>query len=417
MPARRARQSERFLRTMRVRSMHERWMVLSGTTRNLRLRFLITTFVLVLSSALLASVSACSAATLKRHGSEVRTWEQEVRRRGLDPATLMNPLAISDELREAARAAVGSGTEFEKLRRLHRFLFDEEGFPFEYRSAGTYSAIEAYRLRRGNCASFTILFIAMARSVGLPVRAALPKVTPRVEKVGDLVVVSDHIVAMYKRPGGADVFDFAPSRESRLVGLRPIDDMWISAVYFNNLGAEALMDGDLQSASTHLQHAVTLVPDFASALGNLGLVRLRLGDVNGAFEAYRQSLEIDPESETVLHNLASLYLSLGRVAEARTAVAATGRHGRDPFTLLLHGDFEMRDGKIRRALRLYRRAARTNPELADTHLAVGRAEMARGRTAAARKAMVRALAVEPDNADALDALAKLGEVARTQSTL
>jgi cytochrome c-type biogenesis protein CcmH/NrfG len=72
----------------------------------------------------------------------------------------------------------------------------------------------------------------------------------------------------------------------------------------------------------------------------------------------------------------------------------------------------MRDGKIRRALRLYRHAARTNPELADTHLAVGRAEMARGRTAAARKSMERALALEPDNADALDALAKLGEVAR-----
>jgi Flp pilus assembly protein TadD len=330
----------------------------------------------------------------------------------LDPATLTNPLATSDELRDAARGAVGSGTELEKLRRLHRFLFDEDGFPFEYRSVGTYSATDAYRLRRGNCASFTMLFIAMARSVGLPVRAALPKVAPTVEKVGDLIVVSDHIVAMYERAGGADVFDFAPSREDRLVGLRPIDDLWISAIYLNNLGAEALLDGKLQAASTHLDHAVTLVPDFAPAYANLGMVRRRLGDLDGAFEAYRQSLGIDPESETVLHNLASLYLSQGRVAEARTAAAAAGRDGRTPYTLLLRGDLEMRDGKIRRALRLYRHAARTNPELADTHLAVGRAEMARGRTAAARKSMERALALEPDNADALDALAKLGEVAR-----
>ena len=43
--------------------------------------------------------------------------------------------------------------------------------------------------------------------------------------------------------GGADVFDFAPSRENRLAGLRPIDDLWVSAIYFNNLGAEALLEG------------------------------------------------------------------------------------------------------------------------------------------------------------------------------
>lgn len=365
---------------------------------------------LVLSSALLVSIPGYPASG--QQDVESSTWEQEVKRRGLNPATLTNPLAVNDELREAARDAVGSGTDLEQLRNLHRFLFDEEGFPFEYRSVGTHSAIEAYRLRQGNCASFTILFIAMARSVDLPVRAALPRVDPKVEKVGDLVVVSDHIVAMYKRPGGADVFDFAPSRDEQLVGLRPIDDLWLGAIFLNNLGAEALLDGDLQSASTHLDHAVTLVPDFSPAYGNLGIVRRGLGDIDGAFEAYRQSLEIDPASETVLHNLAALYLSLGRVAEARTAVAAADRHGQMPYTLLLRGDFEMRDGKVRRALRLYRRAARTNPELVDTHLAVGRAETARGRRAAARKSMTRALALEPNNAEALDALAELDEAAR-----
>jgi Flp pilus assembly protein TadD len=358
---------------------------------------------------LLVVATGCVTSAMKRDGPEVDTWKQEVRRRGLDPAALKNPLAVSDELREAARVAAGSGTELEKLQRLQHFLFDEDGFAFEYRSVGTYSASDTYRLRRGNCASFTLLFVAMARSVDLPVRAALPKVTPTVEKVGDLIVVSDHIVAMYERPGGADVFDFAPSRENRLVGLRPIDDMRISAIYYNNLGAEALLDGDLQSASAHLELAVMLAPEFASAYGNLGMVRRASGDIDGAFAAYRRSLEIDPESETVLHNLATLYRLLGRAAEARTAIAAASRHGRMPYTLLLRGDLELQDGQIRRALRYYRRAMRENPELADAHLAVGRAEMRRGRSTAARKAMGRALTLDPDNADALDALAKLDE--------
>ncbi|MCP3977953.1 MAG: tetratricopeptide repeat protein [bacterium] len=366
----------------------------------------------LVASACLVSAVACSTATLKRHGLEAVSWEQEVRRRGLDPATLTDPLAIGDELREAALAVVGSGSELEKLRRLHGFLFDEDGLRFEYRSIGTYSAADTYRLRRGNCASFTILFIAMARSVGLPLRAALPRVIPTVEKVGDLIVVSDHIVAIYERTGGADVFDFAPSNEKRLVGLRPIDDLWLGAIYLNNLGAEALLEGNLPSASTHLRHAVALAPDFAPAHGNLGAVLRRLGDLDGAFRAYRQSLGIDPQSETVLHNLASLYLSLGRLSEARTAIAAADRAGCAPYMLLLRGDFEMRDGKPRRALRLYRRAARGSPQLVDTHLAVGRAELARGRAGTARKSILRALDLEPDNAEAVAALARLDGAAR-----
>lgn len=67
-----------------------------------------------------------------------------------------------------ARAAAGEGTDRERLKSLQQFLFDEERFPFEYETRGTYGAQEAFRLRRGNCVSFTSLFIALGRSLGIP---------------------------------------------------------------------------------------------------------------------------------------------------------------------------------------------------------------------------------------------------------
>ena len=88
--------------------------------------------------------------------------------------------AVTDEMRKVAREAAGPGSDIQKLRRLHRFLLDEDAFPFDYSSSGTYPATEVFRSRRGNCVSFTILFLALARAANLPVRAALPKVAPTI---------------------------------------------------------------------------------------------------------------------------------------------------------------------------------------------------------------------------------------------
>ena len=98
-------------------------------------------------------------------------WQRELRRRGVDPAKVENPLCFSDEMQEAARRAAGQGMPVEKLRSLQRYLFDEDRFPFDYSSRGTHDAERAFETRRGNCVSFTTLFLSLARPAGLPGRS------------------------------------------------------------------------------------------------------------------------------------------------------------------------------------------------------------------------------------------------------
>lgn len=343
-------------------------------------------------------LQGCAELRSFRHPELVQEhWEREIRRRGVDPAGLTNPLHYTDEMRRDAQHVAGAGSTLDRLRALQSHLFNEKRFPFDYETRVTLTAVEAFESHSGNCVSFTNLFIALARSLGLPVRAALVTRPGDVEKEGELIVVNNHVVAVYEHSGGATVFDFNQSTEHHRVGLRIIGDAWMTAIYLNNRGAEELLAGRPEAALGYLDDAVRLAPDFTAALGNLGVVRRRLDDVEGAFQAYRAALEVEPRYSTILANLAVLYRSQGREAEARAALRAADLRGATPYMLIIRGDFEMGDGRVDEALRLYRQAARLGKDLPDPHLAVARGELARGRPERARRALLRVLAIEPEN--------------------
>jgi len=335
-------------------------------------------------------------------------WEREVRRHGVEPSDITNPLLYTDEMRHAAQRVAGAGSTLDRLRALQSHLFNEKSFPYDYETRATLTAIEAFESRTGNCVSFTNLFIALARSLGLPVRAALVTRPGDVEKRGELIVVNNHVVAVYEHSGGATVYDFNRFTDRHRVGLTIIGDAWMTAIYLNNRGAEELLAGRPEAALGYLGSAVRLAPDFAAALGNLGVVRRRVGDTEGAFRAYRAALEIEPRYSTILANLAVLYRSQGREAEARAALQAADLSAATPYVLVIRGDFELSDGRVGEALRLYRQAARLDRELPEPQLAIARGELARGRTEKARKALLRVLELEPQNRLAARMLEDLG---------
>jgi Tfp pilus assembly protein PilF len=339
----------------------------------------------------------------------VKRWQREVRRHDVDPDTIVNPLAYTREMRDAALEVAGYGTPLDRLRRLQAFLFNEDLFPFDYESTLTYSATEAFEQRTGNCVSFTNLFLALARSIDVPVKAALVMMPGDAEKEGDLVVVHNHIVAIYEHSGGATVFDFNRRRDRPRIRLSIIGDAEITAIYLNNLGAEALLAGNPTEALDYVEKAVLLAPEFALARGNLGVVHRQLGDVPGALEAYRLALNIVPDDATILNNLAALYQAEGRHDEARAVLRAVDRRAASPYLLIVLGDIELSRGDEDKAMRLYKRAARQGRDLPEPQIAIARALIAEGRTDAARKRLRKALARDAGNETARDLLRRLEE--------
>lgn len=346
------------------------------------------------TAVLVLALAGCASG-----GSDRQAWLREVRRLGLDPDEVIDPVTYSEEMAEVARAAAGEGSERERLHRLQELLTDGERFPFDYEPTATYGAEETFRLRRGNCVSFTSLFVALGRALGIPLQAAL-LARGEAEREEDVVVVNTHMVAALRRPDGLTIYDFARERDRPISGLMVIDDVWLSAVYLNNWGTEKLRRGEAQEAAADLELAIRLAPGFTAAYGNLGVARRRAGDPGGALDVYRRALEIDADNPTILNNLASLYRSLGRVAEASAALRAADLADATPFLLIARGDLERAQGHLRKARRFYRRAHRTAPDLPEPLVAIARLELERGRPRAARRALDRALDRDPENAGA-----------------
>lgn len=360
-------------------------------------------FCTVVVSLLPALVAA--APPKPNHAREI--WQRQVEERGFDPEELVHPLTATPEMEAVARDVAGRREPRDQLRHLQQYLFDTERFPFDYDARGTYTAQEAFRRREGNCVSFTNLFIALGRSLGIPLQAALIRRGDS-ELDGNLVVVNNHMVAVYQHSDGVTVYDFSQSRGDRIAGLFIMDDVWVTSIYLNNKGVEAIRAEDPERAITLLTRARRLTPEFTAVHGNLGVAYRMAGETDKALAVYRDALEFEARDPSVLNNLARLLSSLGREEEAHAALQAASLRDATPYVLITRGDLEMQAGNARKALKLYKKARRADPDLADPWMAMARAHLALDHTKAAHRSVRRALKVDPTHAEARKLADRLG---------
>ncbi len=322
-------------------------------------------------------------------------WTRAIRERGVDPAGIPSPLETTDEMRAFAKEVAGGGSMFDRLTRIQGTMFDRAMFTIDQESPETLTAAEAFQRRRGNCVSFTNLFLALARSLGIQLQAGLVIQRESSERKDDLVLVYTHMVAVVRFVKGFAIYDFFAASERRGAEIRLLDDMGLTGILVSNRGVAALRVHDYPLALWRFDSAVRLAPQFTGGWGNLGLARWRMGDTPGALAAYRRALAIDSHQPTVLNNLAALYQSQGNVESARTALAAADLSTISPYSLIVRGDLELSSGNVKEALRQYRSARSLAPKSPDPLVAIARAESARGNRDAAREALEKALRLSP----------------------
>lgn len=316
----------------------------------------------------LVSVAAPPLAAVPRHFGEER-WRDEVIRQGVDPEQAVYPFAITEEMRQWADENVGGHAaqgSVSQLNALQLALFRDDQFSFSYDENLTLTADQAFALRRGNCMSFTAMFVALSRSLGIPASLVSVRRSPEIEKTDGLVVVNRHVVAGHRAADGLHLYDFYVTSSAPYIHQRIIDDVLATAMYHTNLGGEAIRKGDLAEARRHLEIATALAPEWAPAWVNLGVATARTGDFDGALEAYRKALEVEPESSSALTNMSYLYRNLGLHEEAERALAAAARNTSNPFTLIAMADVELVRGNLDEARRYLRKARwwyRDEPEV------------------------------------------------------
>lgn len=280
-----------------------------------------------------------------------------------EPADL---LRLDDEMRTffAARVRRGAGIE-ERIDQVVAAILGERGLRFRYENDGIYDVREAFRRRRGNCVTFSMLVVAVAREFRLPAEFNEVPIRPRWSRTGGIVLESRHLNV--RVDGGAHCYeiDLEMLESLRIPGATtyPAADARAFASTYSNAGAYRMGAGDGPGALALLELATRTDPTFAGAWANLGATHLVLGNYEQARAAFQHALKLERSAMSALSGLASLERQLGHAAEAE---------------------------KLEARVRSYRLR---NPYY---RYALAREELTAGRPAAARKHLARALALKDD---------------------
>jgi Flp pilus assembly protein TadD len=351
--------------------------------------------ILAVTAAFMFSAQVCAGPGGEVFGYDA--WRQAVAELDVDPTEVVYPFHLTDDMAAWAKEMIlGHQSQMPevKLELLQHSFFDAGEFEFQYDVVKTLTAEEAFAARHGNCMSFTSLFIALSRSLGMQTFLVSVKRQPEVVKDGGLVVVNRHVVAGFKAPSKVHLFDFYVTNTSPHVTQRVLDDLEASAIYHTNIGGAAIRAGDLEEAVRNLEIAVVLAPRWAPAWVNLGVARARLDKTEEAFVAFQRALEVEPGNSSAFVNLAKIYREQGRDEEADTAMRAAAESTRNPFTLIAMADADMLRGNFEEARQYLRRARWWYGKEPEVYLALSRLARLEGDDGKAQKFAKRAVELQ-----------------------
>jgi tetratricopeptide (TPR) repeat protein len=269
----------------------------------------------------------------------------------------------------------------------------------QYSADATLTVEQAYRTRKANCLTFTLLTVALARESGLQAHG---------QELDDIVAwrVDDDIIYGFNHVNagisiGRTRFTMDVARDEVMArnAPAPVSDQRLLALYYTNRAAELLAGAAPADAAPYMAMALQLAPRYAGAWANAGVLHLRQGDPQAAERDYLKALTLDPKNASALLNLVTLYRNNGD--EARRAIYARRIEEiqvKDPYFQFLQAEDEERQGDYAGAAQHYRRAIRLYDGDARFYLGLARAYRQLGEDRHAQRAMDRAAALSRDRA-------------------
>lgn len=342
------------------------------------------------------ALAACSAPGTRRPAlSEAELLSGEpfaVVADATPPITAADAVALDDAMRDFVETKSGSLRSAQaKLDALLEGMRDGGLFALDYDSGGTRTARATFHDGQGNCLSFTMLFVALARGAGLDARYQIVEIPPSWSSESEFVVVRHHINAVVRGPYSEDyIVDFNEERAEDRYRKRIVADTYALSLFYNNLGAEALIGGDPAHAFVYLREAVRVTPSMTTAWINLGALYSRVGLADRAEAAYLHALVLDPSERSALNNLATLLAAQGEHEVAETYRQRVKRYQlANPYyryalaqRAYAEGRFDEAVGQVRSALRLKR-------EEPDFYVLLGSAYLQTGRPSNAASTFAR----------------------------
>ncbi len=226
-------------------------------------------------------------------------------------------LMLSQEMKDLLdRDVLPIRNERRRLDKIVELIFDRSVVGFDYSSLKTYTASETFNKRSGNCLSYTAMFISMARYAGLNAKFQEVSDFSDWSRQRGIVIFSSHMNSVVNI--GAKYFevDFQYRSEKKFWNRKVVSDLRAEAHYFNNIGSEALLKGDLSSAAFFMDKSIKLDSSFSYAWTNLGVLAKQKGEIKKAEDFFLKAIILDRYNHTAKYNLAVIYELKGNINKA-----------------------------------------------------------------------------------------------------
>jgi len=285
-----------------------------------------------------------------------------------------------------------------KLHGLLYAIITEGSFGLEYDEI-TRTAQETFQARLGNCLSFTNMFVAMAREVGIEVTYQQVEIPPNWSLEGGTYVLSRHVNVIVDLGRGLtrqvdfNIDDFHSSHDRQL-----ISDERALAHYYSNVGVEYLQKNEPLDALRYFRRALASDHEFAPVWSNLGVLYSQAEYFKYAEAAYVQALKVNPLELVAISNLGQLYERLGQIELADWYKKRSNRHRmRNPYyryhlahRAFLAKDYETAIGHLKYSVRKKKNE--------DTfYFLMGLSYLQKGNESAARRWLDKAEQVAEDD--------------------
>lgn len=290
-------------------------------------------------------------------------------------------LRIDEEMKAFFAARIERSADLEtQLDQIADAILGEKGLHFRYEVGGVYDVREAFRRRCGNCVTYSMLVVAIAREFRIPAEFNEVITHPRWDRIGGIILEIRHINVRVEAPGGAYEIDLKQNDNLRVSrsSARAVNDARAFAGAYNNVGVYRLAAGDRVGAQHLLELATTTDPTYAAAWTNLGSAHLLANEPDRARLCYERALAEEPATLAAASGLAALHRKFGRIAEAERLERAVIRYReRNPYYLLDVARDEITSGKLDAARRHLKRAIHIKDD--EPALYELMAEVARGQ--------------------------------------
>lgn len=263
-----------------------------------------------------------------------------------------------------------------KHKRIYHFLSEHlSGFTYQ---GENYTASQAYATKSGNCISLAVLTKALADLVGVKIEFQTIVSAPVYNIESDFMLSSDHVRTFLYDPDfnkeinttyltkPAIVIDYLPT-STDITGPRVSEHTFI-AMFYRNLAADAVLQGNYTQALAILRTALDYAPTYAAVINLVAVIHRRLEQDTVAEQFYQYGLQVADSKLTLISNYAVLKQSLGETEQAAALFQSLASlNENDPYRWYILGKDAAMKHQYRDAVTFYRKAIAQAPYLHQLH--------------------------------------------------